>query len=129
MSQEITAQELTEIRLCHQSDEWANEPCCHACRAPWPCDTAQVLAYFDFLTPLNLTRVLAELEQNTTVDEQQIAIASVERVLADLDRQLNAAGVGALDRQGVFHKIDCRCLDGQTCAIALDEPWPQPKSR
>ena len=129
MSQEVTAQELTEIRLCHQSDEWANESRCRACKAPWPCDTAQVLAYFDSLTPLNLTRALAELEQNATAREQQTTITGVERVLADLDRQLSAAGVGALDRQGVFHKIDCRCLDGQHCAIALDEPWPRATSR
>jgi hypothetical protein len=58
MSQEITAQELAEIRLCHQSDDWADDPCCRTCKTPWPCDTSQVLAYFDFLTPTNLTRAL-----------------------------------------------------------------------
>jgi hypothetical protein len=69
------------------------------------------------------------MEENGTAYEQQITIASVERVLANLDRQLSAEGVGALDRQGVFHKVGCRCLDGQYCAIALDEPWPQPDLR
>jgi hypothetical protein len=62
-------------------------------------------------------------------NERQITMLAVERVLANLDRQLGAEGVGAIDRQGVFHKVSCRCLDGQYCAIVLDEPWPRPGAR